>query len=179
MHYSHRSQWREHDTVVIIIIALSLRICVADPDVSFGASGSGSIIITDLDPDPSILYQAKKVEKPLFLTVLRLRYDFLSLKTVPSKKSNKQNNIGKKLFCWHIESYRRKEQDPDPLVSSTDPWIQIRVRSKMTRIHDTATNDSYFLKICEVGLFRFRPAFYLIFFNISVIFNMSTIDKSN
>jgi hypothetical protein len=36
-------------------------------------------------------------------------------------KSNKQKSLKKKIiFCWHLESHWRKEQDPDP-EPDTDP----------------------------------------------------------
>ncbi len=65
-----------------------------------------------LDPDPDSLvkgtdlsgyfcHQAKLVRKTLILTVLRLLYDFLSLKNDVNvvSKSNKQKIV----FCWRLE----------------------------------------------------------------------------
>ncbi len=66
---------------------------VADPDpYVFGAPGSGSGSISQRHGSGSFYHQAKIVRKILISTVLRLLYDFLSLKNnvnVPSK-SNKQ-----------------------------------------------------------------------------------------
>jgi hypothetical protein len=86
-----------------------------DPHV-FGPSGSGFFY-----------HQAKLVKKTLILTVLRLLYDFLSLKNdinVASKNKN-QKNLGEKIFL----------PDPDPLVRGTAP--RIRIRTNMSRIHNT------------------------------------------
>ncbi len=53
-------------------------------------------------------------------------------------------------FFWHPENQWRKEADPeldpdpdpepdpDPLVRGTDPGIRIRIRTKMSRILNTA-----------------------------------------
>jgi hypothetical protein len=50
---------------------------------------------------------------------------------------NKQKNLGKKtVFCWRLGGHGRKLPDPDPLVKCTDP--RIRIRTKMSRIHNTA-----------------------------------------
>ncbi len=74
----------------------------------------------DLDPDPSINKQ--KSDKTLISTILRLLFDFLSMKTdinVPSI-SNKQKNFGKSLIFFRI-------------LSATDE------KSKsVARIHNTA-----------------------------------------
>ncbi len=55
------------------------------------------------------------------------------LKNVMSKKNRKQN-----IFCMCLECHRLKDQDPDPdpFVSGTDP--RIRIRTKMSRIRNTA-----------------------------------------
>ncbi len=49
--------------------------------------------------------------------------------------------------CWRLEGNWREEQDPDPLVTSTDPRIRIRSRvsTKMSRIPTTASNRKLFL----------------------------------
>jgi hypothetical protein len=51
------------------------------------------------------------------------------------KVGNKQKKI---VFCWGLEGQGRKYQDPDsdrdPMVRGTDP----RIRTKMSRIHNTA-----------------------------------------
>ncbi len=42
--------------------------------------------------------------------------------------------------CWHLVSHGRKKQDPDSLVSGTDPRIRIRNKiGKISRIHNTDT----------------------------------------
>ncbi len=82
----------------------------------------------------------------MIYTVLRILYDFLSLKNdvnVPSKRIN-QNKLEKILFFVGVLKVRdwRKEQDPnpepDPLVRGTNP--RIRIRTKMSQIQNTAFN---------------------------------------
>jgi hypothetical protein len=81
-----------------------------------------------LDPDPGSFYQAKIIRKTLIPIVCDL------------SKSNKQKKL---FFCWRLEGQRQKQQDPepdpkqdpDPLVRGTD--LRIRIRTKMTRIHNT------------------------------------------
>ncbi len=122
--------------------SLRHRQCCGFGSVSFGPPGSGSVIIcTDPDPDLRVsytppwlprhyspsnkkwssIYQLKKVRKTFISTVLRLLYEFLSLKTdvnVPSK-SNSSLISKKRIFCWHHKNHRLKQQDPDP---QPDPW---------------------------------------------------------
>ncbi len=88
--------------------------------------------LLDPDPDPlvggtdpghgvrSTYNQAKIVRKTLIPTVLRLLYDFLSLKNDVhvASKSNKQKNL--------------ENPNPDPLVRGTDP--PTRIRTIMLRI---------------------------------------------
>jgi hypothetical protein len=60
------------------------------------------------------------------------------LQKVISKK-----NLATKICCWRLlGGHWRKEQDPDldPLVRGTDP--QIRIRTKMSRIQNTASNTN-------------------------------------
>ncbi len=70
-----------------------------DPDLQdpyvFEPPGSGSVIIFYGSGSGSFHQQAKKVRKTLIFTILRLLFDFLSMKTdvnVPSK-SKKQKNL--------------------------------------------------------------------------------------
>ncbi len=68
------------------------------------------MFVSLLEPDPDPLVrgmdpEANIVIKPLISTVLRLLFDFLSLKNyvkVPAK-SNMQENFFKIRFCWHLE----------------------------------------------------------------------------
>ncbi len=55
------------------------------------------------------------------------------LQKVISKKPLK-----KPIFCWHLVCHWRKKQDPDSWVSDTDP--RIRIRTKMSQIHNTGLN---------------------------------------
>ncbi len=61
----------------------------------------------------------------IFIIFCVFFYDFLSSKTdvnVPST-SNKKKKFLNMFFDWHLESHWRKEHDPDPQVSGTDPQI--------------------------------------------------------
>ncbi len=98
--------------------------------------GSGSVnqIYGSGSGSGSFYHQAKIVRKILISTVLWLVDEFLSLKTdenVPSIRNKK-----KLIFCWHLESHWRKEQDPnpDPYVSVTDPRIRIRNKKRLWSI---------------------------------------------
>ncbi len=63
---------------------------VVDPDpYVFGPPGSGSFH-----------HQEKKSKKKTYVNV--------------SSKSNKQKNLEKNAFCWHLVSHWRKKQDLDP-----------------------------------------------------------------
>ncbi len=97
-------------------------------DWSIGCSGSGSFH-----------QQTKQWRKTLISNILLLLFYFLSLKNgvnVPSKR-----NKHKKLFLLASWRSLTKEKDPhpDPLVTSTDPrtQIRIRIRTKMSRIPNT------------------------------------------
>ncbi len=95
--------------------------------------GSGSV-------SGSFYHQAKKVRKTLNHTVLWLLYDILSLKNYVNvaSKSNKQKNIEQKMILsCHLEGHWQKYQDrhPDSLGRGTD---RIRIRTKMSRIRNTA-----------------------------------------
>ncbi len=65
----------------------------------------------------------------------------------PFKKyRNKQKNL-ENFFFFFAFCHWWKEQDPDPLVSGTHPWI--RIRTNMTRIHNTGpfmVNSYFWLK---------------------------------
>jgi hypothetical protein len=57
---------------------------------------------------------------------------------------NKQENLFKNSFlCWRLEGQGRKKQDPAPdpdsLVRGTDP--RIRIRTKMSQIHNTVSSS--------------------------------------
>jgi hypothetical protein len=108
-------------------------------------------------PDPSLFVRirilpstSKKIRKALtsssfllfcdfFLTFYLSRMMSMYLKKVINKKTS-----GKKLIVfWHLVSYWRKKQVPDPQVSVTDP--RIRISTKMPRIYNTGflrTNQS-------------------------------------
>ncbi len=69
---------------------------------------------------------------------IRIRHYFVRIRILPS--------TGQKIyFCWswNLVSHWRKKQDPeadpDQLVSVTDPRIRIRI--KMSSIHNTADNS--------------------------------------
>ncbi len=115
------------------------RIRIGDPDPSvFGPLGSASRSVIYLYGSGSFRQQAKKWRKTLTSTVLWLLYDFLSLKNVnvPSKRNKRKKLDKKKYFCWRlVEGHWLKEQDPDPLVTSTDP--KIRIRTNLWRIPNT------------------------------------------
>jgi hypothetical protein len=72
-----------------------LRSSVEDPDPSdpyfFGPPGS-----------ETFYHQAKIIRKTLIPPVLRLLFDFLSLKNEVTK-INKQINFFKLVFCWRLE----------------------------------------------------------------------------
>ncbi len=90
------------------------------------------------DPDPLVResesgsshHQAKIVRKPLISTVLRLLYDFLSVKNDVNVLSNSIKQT--KLF---LVLRSQQNPDPDPLVRCTDP--RIRIRTNMSRIWNT------------------------------------------
>ncbi len=92
-------------------------------------------------PDPPIT--SNKSKKNLNFYYFVTAFYLLSMKTDvngPSKCHKHKNFEKKKLnFCWHLVSHWRKKQDmdpvPDPSVSGTDP--RIRIRTKMSRIHNT------------------------------------------
>jgi hypothetical protein len=71
------------------------------------------------------------VTKPWLLpTVMRLLYDFLSLKNdvnVPSKSDTQKN------FCASVLKVNDQDPDPDPLVRGTDPQIRI-----LAKCHESA-----------------------------------------
>ncbi len=80
---------------------------VRDPDPSdpyvFGPPGSGSI---SRHGSGSFYHPEKIVRNTLIPTVLRLLFDFLSLKNdvyVPSKKVIGGKLLIKLLFCWRLE----------------------------------------------------------------------------
>ncbi len=58
------------------------------------------------------------------------------------------------IFCWHLEGRRRKEQDPDPLVSEvpyrTDPriWISTKI---MSRIRNTLVHSRLVVSFFKVN----------------------------
>ncbi len=97
--------------------------------------------------------------------VLWFLYDFLSLKNDVNgafkKYRNKQKNFAKKnIFCWYLEGHWwRKERDPDPQVSGTDP--RIRIRTKTSWIHNIGIRSSLFLKTFVGGIFFFLFVQYL------------------
>jgi hypothetical protein len=94
---------------------------------------------------------SKKMKKNLDFYCFATSLWYLSLKNdinVPSKR-NKHRNLKKEknIICWHLEGHWRKEPDPepdphpDPLVKGTDP--KIRIRTKMSRISNTAHLSLY------------------------------------
>jgi hypothetical protein len=74
--------------------------------------------LPDPDPDPSI--NKHNFLKNLDLNSFATSYDLLSMKTdinVPTIGTGNQQktNLGKKIiFCWHLQSPWKKNQDPDP-----------------------------------------------------------------
>ncbi len=88
-----------------------------------------------LDRDPSIFVRVwirilpssskKRKKKPWFIVLCDFFTTFI-LKT----KGNNQNNL------FFVGILKATEQDPK--VSDTDPWIRIRIRTKISRIHNTA-----------------------------------------
>ncbi len=73
------------------------------------------MFLVRLDPDPPINKQKNKKNNDFCW--LGTFNDSLSLMTDVNVRteSNKQNKLQKKLiFGWHLETYRRKEMDPDP-----------------------------------------------------------------
>jgi hypothetical protein len=52
----------------------------------------------------------------------------------------KKKNVGKNIFFAFLKSELEfdPDSDPDPLISGTDPRIRIRIRTKMSRIPNTA-----------------------------------------
>ncbi len=81
----------------------------------------------------SVYQQTKIVRKTLIPTVMRLLYDFLSLKNdvnIPSK-STKQKNLEKNYFFVDVLKVTDENmQDPDPLVRGMDQRIRIRTDFK-------------------------------------------------
>ncbi len=70
-------------------------------------------------------------------------------------KKDKHRELDKKIiFCWHLEGPWWKEQDTesDPVVKGTDSRIQIRIRTKISRIRNTD---------CEIPLFSVQAYFFL------------------
>jgi hypothetical protein len=81
----------------------------------------------------SFHHQAKTARKILISTVLRLPYDFQSLKNDVKIQVVSKKTWEKKKICGHLEGHWRKEQDS--LVRGTDP--RIHIRTTMSRIHNT------------------------------------------
>jgi hypothetical protein len=83
-----------------------------------------------------------------------------------SSLKNDENVPSKIIFYWHLEGHWRKESDPDPKVSGPNP--RIRIRAKMSRIHNTALNAStgrlLFFLASERLIFQ-PPNFILCFCN--------------
>ncbi len=78
---------------------------VADPDAYvIGPPGSGAGSISTRYGSGSFYNQAKIVRKTLVPTVLRLLYDFLSLKNDVNEAS-KSNEQKKQIFSCHLEGY--------------------------------------------------------------------------
>ncbi len=73
--------------------------------------------------------QAKKIRKTLVIIVLWLLYDFLYLTNDVNVEYLQKVISIKNIFCWHLEGHCLKKQDPDPLVSGTDPRFRIRTKS--------------------------------------------------
>ncbi len=80
-------------------------------------------------------------------TILWLLYDFLALNNYVNvlSKWNKEKNFEKNCFSWHLEGPWRKEQDPVPEVSGTDPGIRIRTNNVTYPQHYTKYK---ILKVC-------------------------------
>ncbi len=106
---------------------MSLR-CSGSGSVSFWASWThirNCLYVSD--PDLSINKQ--KYRKTFVSIALRFPYDllscYLSLKSVIT---NKQENFETShIFCWHLESHRTKDQDPNP-DNTVDPYQISRFR---------------------------------------------------
>ncbi len=75
------------------MLRIRIRIFLGLPDTDPLVRG------TDVDPNPSIIKQ-KLVRKTLILTVLRLLFDFLSLKNYVNVASKSKNpkNLGEKII---------------------------------------------------------------------------------
>jgi hypothetical protein len=82
------------------------------------------------DPDPSIIDQINK--KTLILTVLRLLYDFLSLKNnvnIPSKSKKERNFVVKFLkVITGSGSVNQRCGSSDPYINVMDPqhWFYVK-----------------------------------------------------
>jgi hypothetical protein len=85
------------------------------------------------DPDPSINKQ-NKGRKTFISTVLWLLFYFLPMKSVVDVPSK---SISKKTFFFGILSATDEKSRTRILPN---PWIQIRIRTNMSRIHNTAFN---------------------------------------
>ncbi len=151
-------------------------VSVADPDV-FRPPGSGftSQRYGFGSGSGSLYHQAKVVSKTLIPTVLWLLFNFLSMENdvnVPSK-INKQKNLEKVAFCWHIEGQWRKYQDldRDPLVRARGP--RIRNRNKMLWIRNTAWNAGTLSVAFQFWSFLriFKRGFYIRKVNIRIHFD--------
>ncbi len=109
--------------------------------ICFWASRIRIRIINQRYGSGSFYHHAKIVRKTLIPTVLWLLNDLLSLKNdvnVPSK-SNKQKN-----YCGRLEDHWKKQQDldPDPLVRGTGMDPQIRIRTRISWIRNTALRNT-------------------------------------
>jgi hypothetical protein len=81
-------------------------------------------LVRGMDPDPSIIKQ-KIVRKILISTVLRLLFDFLSLKNdakVPSK-SNMQTNFFYISFCRYLEGDEKSRIRIRIRIHYLEAWI--------------------------------------------------------
>ncbi len=114
-----------------------------------------NLLSSDGDPDPYVLelpesgsfyHKAKIVRKTLIPIVLRLLYDFLSLKNdvnVPSERNKAENFLKNSFFVGVLkvkdENSRIQIRIHGSELRGMKPRIRIliRIRTKMSRIHNT------------------------------------------
>ncbi len=108
--------------------------------------------------DPSIKKQ--KLVKTLISAVYWFHNDFLSLKTdgnVPTK-SNKQTKLEKEIiFCWHLGSHWRKEQDPESDPDPSIKWTDPRVYSSLTVSYRSDPTPWLYCSVVDRHLFDGDP----------------------
>jgi hypothetical protein len=119
-----------------------------------------AIICTD--PNPSMNKQ-KKEDKPYFYF-----FSFVSLKTYLQK-------LWEKKFCWHLvsDSHRRKSRIQIRKSVGTDPRIWIR--TKMSRIYNTATHPPK----TDYWIFSQRGNFSIVFVSPPSVSDISTMPNTS